>query len=99
MSAQSEGRLIEIFGAGTAAIVSPVGNIYYEDKLNPIPVDASPNAVSQRWPIVWTVLGLTYHDFVANSQIFFCQVLSNGHKISGFLAAYRDHSYVHVEMP
>ena len=48
MSAQSEGRLIEMFGAGTAAVVSPVGNIYYNDKLNPIPVDASPNALSQR---------------------------------------------------
>lgn len=48
MSAQAEGRLIEMFGAGTAAIVSPVGNIYYNDKLNPIPVDASPTAVSQR---------------------------------------------------
>ena len=49
MSAQAEGRLIEMFGAGTAAIVSPVGNIYYNDKLNPIPVDASATAVSQRY--------------------------------------------------
>ncbi len=49
MSAQAEGRLIEMFGAGTAAIVSPVGNIYYNDKLNSIPVDASPTAVSQRY--------------------------------------------------
>jgi hypothetical protein len=29
MTAQSEGRLIEMFGAGTAAIVSPVGNAFY----------------------------------------------------------------------
>lgn len=48
MKAQSEGKLIEMFGAGTAAIVSPVGNIYYDGKLRPIPVDASENAVSQR---------------------------------------------------
>ena len=48
MSAQSEGRLIEMFGAGTAAIVSPVGNIFYEDKLNAIPVDSTDNAVSKR---------------------------------------------------
>jgi branched-chain amino acid aminotransferase len=48
MSAQSEGRLLEMFGAGTAAIVSPVGNVYYGDRLNPIPVDASDNAVSKR---------------------------------------------------
>jgi hypothetical protein len=48
MTAQAEGRLIEMFGAGTAAIVSPVGNIFYGDKLNAIPVDVSDNAVSKR---------------------------------------------------
>ena len=49
MAAQSEGRLIEMFGAGTAAIVSPVGNIYYDGKLNAIPVDSSESAVSKRF--------------------------------------------------
>jgi hypothetical protein len=48
MAAQSEGRLVEMFGAGTAAVVSPVGNIYYDGKLNPISVDASESAVSKR---------------------------------------------------
>ena len=48
MAAKSEGRLIEMFGAGTAAIVSPVGNIFYDNKLNSIPVDSSDSSVSKR---------------------------------------------------
>jgi len=48
MAAVDEGRLVEMFGAGTAAIVSPVGNIFYEDKLRPIPLDSSPTSLSKR---------------------------------------------------
>ncbi len=48
MAAINEGRLIEMFGAGTAAIVSPVGNIYYEDQLRPIPLDSSETSLSKR---------------------------------------------------
>ena len=32
------GTLLEMFGTGTAAIVSPVGNIYYDGKMKPLPV-------------------------------------------------------------
>jgi hypothetical protein len=66
MSAQAEGRLIEMFGAGTAAIVSPVGNIYYNDKLNPIPVDASPTAVSQRYAYEIQLLLITFNRLLDN---------------------------------
>jgi len=48
MAAINNNKLIEMFGAGTAAIVSPVGNIYYENTMRPIPVDLSENAISQR---------------------------------------------------
>jgi len=37
MAAQSEGRLVEMFGAGTAAVVSPVGGLHYNGELHPIP--------------------------------------------------------------
>ena len=32
------GTLLEMFGAGTAAIVSPVGNILYDGEMKPLPV-------------------------------------------------------------
>ena len=32
------GTLLEVFGAGTAVIISPVGNILYGGKMNPLPV-------------------------------------------------------------
>lgn len=48
MTAINNGKFVEMFGAGTAAIVSPVGNIYYDGSLKPIPVDLSENAISQR---------------------------------------------------
>jgi len=37
MVAQAEGRLLEMFGSGTAAVVSPVGGLYYGGKLHKIP--------------------------------------------------------------
>jgi len=39
MQAKQDNRLVEIFGCGTAAIVCPVGNIKYQDKMVPIPID------------------------------------------------------------
>ncbi|KAI8609730.1 aminotransferase [Chytriomyces sp. MP71] len=41
-----EGRLLEMFGAGTAAIVSPIKNIYYKGRDWAIPLDPK-NASSQ----------------------------------------------------
>jgi len=37
MSALSEGRLLEMFGSGTAAVVSPVGGLHYEGRMVDIP--------------------------------------------------------------
>merc|ERR550517_306114 len=37
MAAQSEGRLVEMFGSGTAAIVSPVGGLKYNGVLYKVP--------------------------------------------------------------
>ena len=48
MKANEEGRLVEMFGCGTAVVVCPVGNIKYNGVNVQIPVDNSPNAVSQR---------------------------------------------------
>lgn len=38
IEANEESRLIEMFGSGTAAVVSPIGGIYYEGKMRDIPV-------------------------------------------------------------
>ena len=38
-----------MFGTGTAAIVSPVGNILYKDKMQSIPNFDDEKAVSQRF--------------------------------------------------
>ena len=37
--ALKEGRLIEVFGAGTAAVISPVSTIHYENEDLPIPLN------------------------------------------------------------
>merc|ERR1719500_2203567 len=45
MAAQATGRLIEMFGSGTAAVVSPVGGLHYQGALHPIPTPADGLAV------------------------------------------------------
>ena len=37
MAAHSEDRLVEMFGSGTAAVVSPVGGLHYEGQMVRIP--------------------------------------------------------------
>lgn len=37
MNARAEGRLLEMFGSGTAAVVSPVGGLHYQGVLHSIP--------------------------------------------------------------
>jgi len=37
MTARAEGRLLEMFGSGTAAVVSPVGGLFYEGTMHPLP--------------------------------------------------------------
>ena len=48
LKANSEGRLVEMFGCGTAVVVCPVGNINYKGVRVSIPVDTSKTAVSKR---------------------------------------------------
>ena len=48
LQAKEEGRLVEMFGTGTAAILSPVGNILYKDKMQSIPNSDDENAISHR---------------------------------------------------
>merc|ERR1712020_817470 len=48
LKAKEEGRLVEMFATGTAAIVSPVGNILYHDKMQSIPHSDDEKAVSRR---------------------------------------------------
>jgi branched-chain amino acid aminotransferase len=42
------GNLVEMFGTGTAAIVSPVGNIHFDGKMRPLPVPEAENSFAQR---------------------------------------------------
>jgi len=37
MNARAQGRLIEMFGSGTAAVVSPVGGLHYQGVMHSIP--------------------------------------------------------------
>merc|ERR1719154_78971 len=45
MAAQASGRLVEMFGSGTAAVVSPVGGLHYQGTLHTIPTPADGLAV------------------------------------------------------
>ena len=45
MEAQKKGRLLEMFGSGTAAVVSPVGGLHYEGQLHKIATPADGLAV------------------------------------------------------
>ena len=44
----SNGNLVEMFGTGTAAIISPIGNIYFDGKMREIPVPKNNASLSQR---------------------------------------------------
>jgi len=50
LKAQKDGRLLECFGAGTAAIVSPVKLINYKGQDYTIPLDPN-DATSQAGPL------------------------------------------------
>lgn len=45
----SENRLLEIFGAGTACVVCPVGSISYMGKTISVPTESSPNPLYKRF--------------------------------------------------
>jgi branched-chain amino acid aminotransferase len=44
IKAVEEGRLYEVFGSGTAALVSPVKEFTFEDTVFPVPIDESVGA-------------------------------------------------------
>ena len=48
LSGISNGNLVEMFGTGTAAIISPIGNIYFDGKMREIPVPKNNVSLSQR---------------------------------------------------
>ena len=43
-----DGTVIEMFGTGTAAIVTPVGNIFYDGVMNTIPVPEASKSFAKR---------------------------------------------------
>nr|XP_053630552.1 branched-chain-amino-acid aminotransferase, cytosolic-like [Cherax quadricarinatus] len=48
IQAKSEGKLLEMFGAGTAAVVTPVGEIHYEGQIVKIPTMEHKHPLTQR---------------------------------------------------
>jgi len=63
IKAQQEGRLIEAFGAGTAAIVSPVNLFHFDGKDYPVPLDKNDKSkkagpLAQR--IMDTIMAIQY---------------------------------------
>ena len=49
LNGAQNGTLVEMFGTGTAAIVTSVGNIYYDGKMHPLPVPEAENSFAQRY--------------------------------------------------
>ena len=48
LNAAQDGTLVEMFGTGTAAIVTPVGNIFYDGIMNPLPMPEADKSLAQR---------------------------------------------------
>ena len=48
LNGAKDGTLVEMFGTGTAAIVSPVGNIFYDGVMQPLPVPEADESFAQR---------------------------------------------------
>ncbi|XP_053208793.1 branched-chain-amino-acid aminotransferase-like [Panonychus citri] len=53
-----QGRLLEMFGAGTAAVVSPISRINYQDKDYLIPTMESKDAIAQK--LLKTIMDIQY---------------------------------------
>ena len=45
MAGLEDGRLVEMFGTGTAGVVSPVGGLYYKGKLHRVPTVRGKNKI------------------------------------------------------
>ena len=53
-----QGRLLEMFGSGTAAVVSPINRINYQDKDYLIPTMESKDTIAQK--MLKTILDIQY---------------------------------------
>ncbi|XP_063852257.1 LOW QUALITY PROTEIN: branched-chain-amino-acid aminotransferase, cytosolic-like [Scylla paramamosain] len=56
--ASEEGRLIEMFGAGTAAVVTPVGEIHYQGRVIRVTKEGQKESLAQRF--YNTITGIQY---------------------------------------
>jgi len=63
LNGAKDGTLLEMFGTGTAAIVTPVGNIYYDGIMNSIPTPKADKSFAQR---IMRVLTDIYYGKVKN---------------------------------
>ncbi len=55
VTANSEGTLLEVFGSGTAAVVTPVGAIHYQGRKVELPTPADGLAI--RWVLLLLLWG------------------------------------------
>lgn len=60
MMACKQGRVYEAFGAGTAAIVSPVKSFIYENETYNIPIDEAKGAGKLTQEILNTIIDIQY---------------------------------------
>lgn len=60
MEACKQGRVHEAFGAGTAAIVSPVKSFIYENETFEIPINAETGAGKLTQELLNTILDIQY---------------------------------------
>ena len=58
LNGAKDGTLLEVFGTGTAAIVTPVGNIYYDGIMNPIPTRKADKSFAQRYNPAFLIIFL-----------------------------------------
>ncbi|EGG20728.1 branched-chain amino acid aminotransferase [Cavenderia fasciculata] len=64
-----EGRVKEAFGAGTAAIVSPIKSISYKGEEYPIPIDAAKGAGPLTSRIADTIMGIQYGEIESDWSV------------------------------
>ena len=62
LNSAKDGTLLEVFGTGTAAIVTPVGNIYYDGVMNPIPTRKADKSFAQRYNHAFLIIFLAIHN-------------------------------------
>ena len=60
LNGAKDGTLLEMFGTGTAAIVTPVGNIYYDGIMNSIPTPKADKSFAQRYNHAFAIISLQF---------------------------------------